>query len=378
MDTWLIVLIAVVGGLLAIIILGKLITNLCVFKENPHTLEFGGKVVIVTGGTSGIGIETVEDIFIKGATVIFTGRNDKAAKEEILPRLRAKIESLRGKASVSPASQPLNSPLSDVAQLDEGIWDAKGNFSSTFLHFRKVDHSDLEDVKAFADWTSSKFQSVLQIINNAGAVYENFKLTKQNVEFTMGVNHLSHYFLTELLYEKLAPEARIVNVASTAHKQSDNVAGERNNWDEYFFPTQEKFGYWKSYCLSKLANVLFTDALALVFQRDQKAAKTTSLHPGVIRSNFFNRAGCFISTLTMVMYPFMWAFTKNVWQGAQTTLYCSQAPFSKITSGEYYSDCSPAGKSNRVSAANAKSFLNESARIIEASTPYKIKHLRLS
>ena|SRR3990167_17369 len=377
LATWLIVVIAVVGGIIALLLLTKIITSCCIHKDNPYSLEFNGKVVIVTGGTSGIGIVTLEEIFLKGATVIFTGRNDKAAREEIIPRLRARLESTKARSGGSVASQPLNSPASDVAQLDEGTWDGKGNFSSTFLYFRKLDQSDLEDVKVFADWVSSKFQSVFQIINNAGAVYEQFKLTKQNVEFTMGVNHLSHYFLVELLYDKLAPEGRVVSVASVAHQQNDNVAGERTNWDEYFFPTKEKFGYWKAYCLSKLANVLFTDALALALRRDSKNAKATSLHPGVIRSNFFSRAGCFISTLTMIGYPIMWSFTKSVEQGAQTTLFCANAPYDKITSGEYYADCAPSNKSKRVSAANATSFLNESARIIEASTAHKIKHLRL-
>ena len=225
----------------------------------------------------------------------------------------------------------------------------------------------MADVAIFSDWILGKFQSVYLILNNAGQANNSYKQTKDGIEWTMGVNHLSHVLLVDRLLNSLEPGSRIVNVASTASLQFDNSSKTITDWTPFFDPTQQTYSFWKAYCYSKLANVWFAKWMQDYLTSKGKQVGSYSLHPGVIRSNFFNRAGTCIDFASKLLYPVVWATFKSVEQGAQTQLYCSTAPLEELRGGEYYSDCSVATKSKAVTPANTNSFMEASLKRLQAA-----------
>ena len=104
----------------------------------------------------------------------------------------------------------------------------------------------MSDITSFAGWFIEQFSGLDLLINNAGGVSDEYKQTKQGIEFTIGVNHLANHLLVELLFEKLSPQSRVVNVASVAHVQVDDKAGLKPDWEVYFNPEKNKYNSWKA------------------------------------------------------------------------------------------------------------------------------------
>ena len=145
---------------------------------NKHNPDMRGKTVVITGGTDGIGKETVIRLAKLGAKVIFTGRSESKARDV----------------------------LKSVPQESD-------------VEFKRVDQSNLIEIKEFADYLFSKIDKIDVLMNNAGLMSSKFKRSQQNIEFTMAVNHFAHFYLTDLLLPllKKPEQSRIVNTASLAH-----------------------------------------------------------------------------------------------------------------------------------------------------------------
>ena len=191
-----------------------------------------------------------------------------------------------------------------------------------------LDLADLASVRAAAQSlaTLGPFDAV---VNNAGLVLSDRQLSADGFELTMATNHLGPYLLTRLLIDDptaLAHDARIVNVSSVAHWSA--VRGFA--FDDPF--AERRYSGWGQYGRSKLANILFTRALAT---RLRGTARTTnSLHPGYVRSAFGGEGDMagMQGKLVGVHTPLQIEPEK----GAYTALYCTLAPELKTTSGEYF------------------------------------------
>lgn len=220
-------------------------------KKNNWTAENipdqKGKIIIVTGSSSGIGYEAARVLANKNAKVILANRNSsksEVAKNKILNQNKdADVESMR------------------------------------------IDLSDLESVKQFVEEFNSKFDKLDILINNAGVMVPPHTINKNGFELQMGTNHFGHFALTLQLIEliKNTPNARIVNVSSSAHK-AGNINFEDLKWEK------RKYSAWKAYGDSKIANLYFTNELG---RRLGNKALVTSAHPGWTATELQRHSGIF-------------------------------------------------------------------------------------
>ncbi|MFW6287741.1 MAG: oxidoreductase [bacterium] len=200
------------------------------------------KVIVVTGGNSGIGYEAVRIFGLKGARVVMASRSmDRASKA------RLKIQE--------------ENPLANI-------------------NIIKLDLADLESVHDFVDRFKKEYGRLDILLNNAGIMLVPYGKTKDGFEKQMGVNHLGHFALTALVFDRLraTEDSRVVNISSTAHKQG------KMDFDNFMF---ENGGYspWKSYARSKLANLLFTYELQRRIEGRNIRMKSLAAHPGMSNTN---------------------------------------------------------------------------------------------
>ena len=161
---------------------------------------------------------------------------------------------------------------------------------------------------------------------------------------TMYVNHLAPTYLTHLLMPLLSvtPQSRVINVSSRAHTRNEKMKSPLvPDFGDYFFDNMknEEYSRARVYNTSKLANVLFTKGLDRHIKKNGLDMKTASLHPGVIRSEFWRDMGLFATYGYYLFLPVIFTVLKSENEGAQTTLHCSLMPFKQLESGGYYSDC---------------------------------------
>ena len=200
------------------------------------------KVVVVTGSNVGIGKETAVALASMGATVVLACRNQE-------------------KAAAAAAEVKQRSGNDDV-------------------HIVKLDLANLASVRACTEEITESWPRLDVLINNAGGMWTQRSTTAQGFEQTLGVNHLGHFYLTTLLLDQLkaSSPARIINVASVAHHLP--VRGMR--WQDLH--TERRYTGMRAYSQSKLANVLFTRALAR--RIDPLEVTANAVHPGAVRSGF--------------------------------------------------------------------------------------------
>ena len=199
-----------------------------------------GKVCLVTGATSGIGQVAAAELARRGAHVVIVGRSAQ-------------------KCAATQAQIRSSSPAAAVDCL-------------------VADLSSLAEMKRLADQVRERYPRLDVLLNNAGAMVWKRSESADGIERTFALNHLSYFVLTNLLSPvlKQSAPARIVNVASDAHK------GVSINFDDIQF--KQKYSGWKAYQQSKLANILFTYELA---RRTQgKGVTANTLHPGFVRTSF--------------------------------------------------------------------------------------------
>ncbi|MDQ0196494.1 SDR family oxidoreductase [Paenibacillus wynnii] len=246
-----------------------------------------GKIVIVTGGNSGMGLATTVDLARRGAKVIMVCRSRQRGEEALVQ--------------------------------------ARQQSGSLDIELMLCDLASLESIRSFVrDFTD--IYSVLDVlINNAGVVSIKRQLTADGFELDLGVNHLGHFLLTNLLLESLirAEQGRIVVVASGAYKIGAL---------HYKDPTLSR-GYnpAKAYARSKLANILFTKELAVRLKGT--GVTVNCVHPGAVGTNIgVNReTGFGQSVLKMLSYFFL-----TPAQGADTAIYLATAPELAEVTGQYF------------------------------------------
>lgn len=254
--------------------------------QQPKGMQ--GKVCVVTGATGGIGRITARELACQGATVIIVGR-----------------ERERGESTVAEAH-------------------AVGAAAAIFI---AADLSSQEQVRRLAAEVVDRYPRIDVLVNNAGGMFRRRNLSADGIEMTFALNHLSYYLLTHLLLPALvrAPAARIVNVASEAHRgvdlDFDNLQGEQ--------------GYrgLRAYKRSKLANICFTFELARHLEGSHVTAN--ALHPGFVATDIGARSD-WIATIAWRLVSF---FAIDVEKGAQTSIHLAASDTVEGVNGRYFSDC---------------------------------------
>jgi retinol dehydrogenase-12 len=256
-----------------------------------------GKVVVVTGASSGIGESAALELARRGATVVAVGRDEKRLNE-VSKRI----------ASINPAgaAEPL-----------------------------RADFASLSQVRRLANELLDRHPRIDVLVNNAGLVAGRRSLTEDGYETTFAVNHLAPFLLTNLLLERLiaSAPARVITTSSDAHRGGrlalDDLQAERG-WSS-----------WRAYSNSKLANVLFTHALAR--RLEGKGVVANCFHPGVIRT----RLGRGTPAPIRLGWRVVSTFFKSADRGASTIVYLATAPEAGDVSGAYFVDSrqrSPSGQ----------------------------------
>jgi len=272
-----------------------------------------GKIALVTGANSGMGMATTAALADMGATVVMLCRNEK-----------------RGIEALNILSEKPD------RKLELMICDL-GDFSS---------------IKTFADDFSSKYKNLDILVNNAGFISLDRQTTKDGLERQFGVNHVGHFLLTMKLIDLLPKGGRIVNVASGAHKVG-NIHFEDINLTKHF-------NVIKAYSQSKLANVLFTRELAIRLK--SKGIIVNCCHPGAVATNIgISRDTGFGKTITGMLKPFF----QSPEQGARTAFYLASSKDVEHITGEYFYRCKIAKSSKRSKDMNlAKKLFDFSEQLV--------------
>jgi retinol dehydrogenase-12 len=255
------------------------------------TTELRGRICLVTGATSGIGLETARDLTRRGATVLLVARDQG-----------------RGEAAARAIRQ--EAPAGTVVPL-------------------VADLASLVAVRRLAETIRARHGRLDVLINNAGVALSARRLTADGLEATFATNYLAPFLLTNLLLDLLrgGGPARIVNVASDTHRGVRAIP-----WDD--LQGARAYRGHAAYDLSKLLLILFTRQLA------ERLADTTvtanALHPGwPLRTRLDRDArGAFrlFSAASKLFAP-------PVAHGARTSLYLATAPEVATVSGRYFTDC---------------------------------------
>lgn len=191
--------------------------------------------------------------------------------------------------------------------------------------FLQADFASLRTVRALAAEVRSRHSRLDVLLNNAGAVNAERRLTSDGFEQTFAVNHLATFLLTEELRSLLVASApaRIVTVSSEAHRMLkkldfDNLQGERS------------YKGFRAYAISKLANILFTYEL----DRQLRGTGVTAncLHPGTVRTGIWGAARGVLRLLTLAVQPFMISAER----GAQPLVKLTSDPAYAGVSGRYF------------------------------------------
>lgn len=254
-----------------------------------------GKIALVTGANSGMGMSTSAALADMGATVVMLCRNEKRGVEAL-------------NALSEKPDRKLELMLCDL-----------GDFSS---------------IRSFADTFRSKYKNLDILVNNAGFISLDRQTTKDGLERQFGVNHVGHFLLTMKLIDLIPKGGRIVNVASGAHK-TGNIHFEDINLTKHF-------NVIKAYSQSKLANVLFTRELAIRLK--SKGIIVNCCHPGAVATNIgISRDTGFGKTITGMLKPFF----QTPEQGARTAIYLATSKDVEGITGEYFYKCKIVKSSKR-------------------------------
>jgi NAD(P)-dependent dehydrogenase (short-subunit alcohol dehydrogenase family) len=254
-------------------------------------VSLAGKTVLVTGCNSGLGLETIRVLRMRGADVIGTARTVEKAEAA-------------GATTSGPGSfRGLACELSDAASI-RGCVDAVRGLGTEL------------DV----------------IVANAGIMALPKLEQAYGWELQFFTNHIGHFMLVTGILGELAPDGRVVITSSDAHKAAprggiafDNLRGERS------------YAPWKFYGQSKIANILFAKELARRFAGTKQTAN--ALHPGVIQTNL---GRSMLGPVTNFIYglgtPLM---MKNIAEGAATQCFLAAHPDGARHNGDYFKDCNP-------------------------------------
>jgi retinol dehydrogenase-14 len=252
------------------------------------TGSMNGKVVLIMGGTSGIGRATATALAGMGAEVVITGRNRE--------RGEGAVEEIRRESG----SDKVSLLLADLAVQAE--------------------------VRKLAEEFKERHDRLDVLVNNAGLVQSKRTETADGIELTLAVNHLAPFLLTNLLLDLLKRSApsRVITVSSGAERMG------KINFDD--LQSKRRYSGFPVYGMTKLANIVFTFELA---ERLEGTGVTANcMHPGGVNTNFGTNNRSFSILLFRAFKPFM----RSSKQGADTLVYLAASSEVEGMTGEYLAD----------------------------------------
>lgn len=279
------------------------------------------KTILITGATSGIGLEAAVALAKQGHRIVLVGRDPKKMEAAL-----AEVKQRSGKS-----------------ELD------------SFL----CDFGSQRQIRQLAADYRAKYERLDVLVNNAGLVTQSRGLAEDGIETTFAVNHLGYFLFTQLLLDlvvKSAP-ARIVVVASTAHYRGsmdfDDLGFEKKGWS-----------IMGAYARSKLGNVLFTRALAK--KLSGKGVTVNALHPGGVATPIWDKAPWWTQPVLAVVKRL---FMITAEQGGQTIVYLATSPEVEGKTGLYFEDNKPKEPSKlALDDALAERLWAESEKLTAAAT----------
>jgi NAD(P)-dependent dehydrogenase (short-subunit alcohol dehydrogenase family) len=249
-------------------------------------VDLSGKTFVVTGCNSGIGLESMRVLALRGAHVIAAARTVE----------KATAAGASVGADVTPVACELSEPAS---------------------------------VRAAADTIRATGRKLSGILCNAG-IMALPKLTLQHgYDLQFFTNHVGHFILVTNLLDALAEDGRVVMTSSDAHKQAPRAGVDLDNLDG-----SRGYSSWRNYGQSKFCNILFAKALAKRFEGTSRTAN--AVHPGVIHTNLARHMNPLTGIGMTLIGPVV---LKTIPQGAATQVYVAANPGAGDYSGEYFKDC---------------------------------------
>jgi NAD(P)-dependent dehydrogenase (short-subunit alcohol dehydrogenase family) len=245
-----------------------------------------GRTCLITGATSGIGLETARGLAALGAQVVMVGRD------------RARGEQARKQVVEKSGNDRVDLLLADL--------------------------SSLAGIRGLAQEFLAAYPALHVLVNNAGTVELKRTTTVDGFEKTFAVNHLAYFLLTNLLLPRLraSAPARIVNVASEAHRFG--------RLDMADLQSEKSYRAMRVYGTSKLLNILFTVALAEKLAGSGVTAN--ALHPGAVSTRLGKNNGAFARILIGLLRPFF--LTPE--QGAANSIFVAASDQLDGVSGKYF------------------------------------------
>jgi NAD(P)-dependent dehydrogenase (short-subunit alcohol dehydrogenase family) len=249
--------------------------------------DIGGKTVLVTGATSGIGREASLELARLGARVVMVGR--------------------------------------DRIRTEAAVADVVARSGSKVVSHLRCDFSSQADVRRLSESVLARLDRLHVLVNNAGGVNKARRLTADGIEATFAVNHLGYFLLTNLLFGLLVKSApaRVVTVASVGHRRGTL------DFDDLGF--ERGYGIMKAYTRSKLANVLF--AAELSRRLAGKGVTSNSVHPGSVATNIWSGAPLWAKP---VIYLFFRPSFVSPEEGAAAVVKLAADPGLEGVTGRYY------------------------------------------
>lgn len=238
-----------------------------------------GKIVLITGATSGIGRVAARELKWMGARVVIIGR--------------------------------------DAGRLEQ----AKRELAVETIH---ADLSLVGEVRRAADEFRARFSRLDVLMNNAGALFGARQITAEGLERTFALNHMAYFTLTTALLDLLRKTgpSRVVSVSSGAAR-----AG-RIDFEN--LQMEQRFSGVRQYCNTKLMNLLF--AFELSRRLEGTGVTSNALHPGAVASGFGLQGAGWYGTLTRLVRPFLISEEK----GARTQIWAASDPSLQGVSGRYF------------------------------------------
>jgi NAD(P)-dependent dehydrogenase (short-subunit alcohol dehydrogenase family) len=302
-------------------------------RDWTSPVSMQGKVAVVTGSNVGIGFETAVGLAALEATTVLACRNQakaEAAAKEITKR----------------------------------TWNDD-------VHVVPLDLSDLASVHKAADDILTRWDRLDVLVNNAGGTWSARQETAQGFERTFGVNHLGHFYLTNLLLPRLESSApsRIINVTSVGH----HAARRGVRFDD--LQSERRYEAMEVYCRSKLANVLFTRQLAKRLDAESVANANANVavncvHPGPVRSSFGMDGDLrgFLGFGMRLVRP----FEISPLRGAKTSLHLATSPAVAGKTGMYWVRSKPGHMSRQARDDEAAARLWDESERLLASAGYPV------
>ena len=240
-----------------------------------------GRIAVVTGANSGLGLVTARELARKGALVVLACRNmDK------------------GEAALAEVTAAASGAAPELTQLDL---------------------ASLSSVRSFAEGFGAAHDGADLLINNAGVMAAPRRYTEDGFELHLGTNHLGHFALTNQLLPHMEgrDDARVVTLSSSAHKTVRHIAFDNLNGERHYFR-------WNAYGQSKLANLLFALELDRRLRARGSTVKSLAAHPGYAATNLQSAAAPLVDRLVMKVSNAVVGQSADM--GALPVLYAATEP----------------------------------------------------